>query len=65
MRQWREAHGGLVHTSFFACCWMFGSLFFSYVAEFLLLFATRSRIWLPVATYSPLAFCWLWRKAHG
>jgi hypothetical protein len=65
VRQWREANGGLLHTSIVATVWMFGALFFSYVAEFLLLITTRGAAWLPVATYSPLAFCWLWRKAHA
>jgi len=70
VREWREEHGGLLVTSVKATVWMFGGLFFSYVAEgALLLFAGRgavfSRMWLPVATYSPLAFCWLWRKAHA
>jgi hypothetical protein len=62
VRQWREAHGGLLHTSVLACGWMFGALFFSYLAEFVFLFSTRSASWLPAATYSPLAFCWLWRR---
>lgn len=70
VRQWREENGGLLATSMWATAWMIGGLFFSYVAEgALLLFAGRgaafSRMWLPVATYSPLAFCWLWRKAHA
>jgi len=65
VRQWREAHGGLLHASIIATGWMFGALFFSYAAEFLLIVTTRGAVWLPVATYSPLAFCWLWRKAHA
>jgi hypothetical protein len=64
VRQWREEHGGLLHTSLIATGWMFGALFFSYVAEFAFLFVSRNGGWLPVATYSPLAFCWLWRRAH-
>jgi hypothetical protein len=65
VHRWREEHGGLLHTSFWACAWMFGSLFFSYVAEALLIRFTRSTTLLPLACYSPLAFCWLWRKTHG
>ena len=65
VRQWREEHGGSLHTSIVGCFWMFSSLFFSYVAEFALLFLTRNFTWLPAAAYSPLAFCWLWRKAHA
>jgi hypothetical protein len=65
VRQWREAHGGLLHTSIIATVWMFGALFFSYAAEFLLIVTTRGAVWLPFATYSPVAFCWLWRKAHA
>ena len=69
VRQWREAHGGLLVTSVKATVWMFGALFLSYLAEFLLLFADRSaasdRAWLPVATYSPLALVWAWRRLHG
>jgi len=63
--EWREVNGGLLHTSIIATGWMFGALFFSYVAEFLLIVTKRGAVWLPVATYSPLAFCWLWRKVHG
>jgi hypothetical protein len=65
VRQWREEHGGLLATSMWATAWMFGGLFLSYAAEFLLLFLVRGasgRAWLPVATYSPLAFVWLWRR---
>jgi len=65
VRQWREEHGGLLHTSLWACGWMFGSLFFSYVAEFLLVFLVRGasgRALLPFFTYLPLAFCWAWRR---
>lgn len=65
VRQHREAHGGLVHTSIIATVWMLGALFFSYAAEFLLIVSTRRALWLPVATYSPFAFYWLWRKAHA
>jgi hypothetical protein len=69
VRQWRADHGGLLHTSIRATGWMFGALFFSYVAEFLLAFAAKSaaisRVWLPAATYSPLALAWAWRRLHG
>jgi hypothetical protein len=69
VRQWRAAHGGLLHTSMWATAWMFGGLFFSYVAEFLMLFLVRpsasGRALLPVFTYSPLLACWLWRRVHG
>jgi hypothetical protein len=69
VRQWREANGGLLVKSVKATVWMFGALFLSYLAEFLLLFADRSaasnRAWLPVATYSPLALVWAWRRLHG
>ena len=66
VREWREQHGGLLATSMWATAWMFGALLFSYAAEFLLLFLGRgaafSRMWLPVATYSPLVFVWVWRR---
>lgn len=66
VRQWRHDHGGLLVTSAKATVWMFGALFFSYLAEFVLLFAGRgaafSRAWLPAATYSPLGLAWLWRR---
>jgi len=69
VRQWREEHGGLLHTSLVATGWTFGALFFSYVAEFLLIFFVRpspsARTLLPVFTYSPLAFAWIWRHARG
>ena len=64
VRQWRAEHGGLLHTSILACGWMFGALFFSYVAEGAFLFLTRSFAWLPAATYSPLAFAWCWRRVR-
>jgi hypothetical protein len=69
VRQWRETHGGLLVTSVKATVWMFGGLFLSYAAEALLLFAGRgaamNRLWLPAATYSPLALVWAWRRLHG
>ena len=69
VRQWRHDHGGLLVTSAKATGWMFGALFFSYVAEFLMLLLVRpsasGRALLPVFTYSPLAFAWLWRHARG
>ena len=64
VREWRAEHGGLLHTSIFACGWMFGALFFSYVAEGAFLFLTRSFAMLPLATYSPLAFAWCWRRVR-
>jgi hypothetical protein len=65
VHRWREANGGLLHTVPRACGWMFGALFFSYLAEFLFLVATRRPAWLPAATYSPLAFVWYWRHTRG
>jgi hypothetical protein len=65
VRQWREEHGGLLHQSFIATGWMFSALFASYGAELLLVWFTRSPAWLPAATYSPLAFAWVWRQFHG
>ena len=66
VRQHREAHGGLLAANLRATGWMFGGLFLSYAAEFLLLFLGRgadfNRMWLPLFTYSPLAFAWLWRR---
>ena len=64
VRQRRQEQGGLLVASAKATCWMFGALFFSYCAEGVLLFLTRSPAWLPAATYSPLAFVWLWRRVH-
>ncbi len=67
VRRKREADGGLLVASMWATAWMFGGLFLSYAAEFLLLFLVRGasgRAWLPVATYSPLLLCWLWRRVH-
>ena len=42
VHRWREANGGLLHTSIRATGWMFGALFFSYVAEFLMIFLRPS-----------------------
>jgi len=65
VRQWRAEHDGLLVASAKATVWMFGALFFSYVAEGALLFTTRSFAILPLATYSPLAFAWCWRRVRG
>jgi hypothetical protein len=69
VRQWRAEHGGLLHTSVMASMWMFGSLIASSAAEFLMIFLVRpspsARALLPVFTYSPVAFAWLWRRLHG
>ena len=66
VRQWRHDHGGLLVTSAKATVWMFGALICSYVAEFTMLFLFRpspsARTLLPVFTYSPVAFAWLWRR---
>ena len=68
--RWREANSRLLVTSARATLvWMFGALFLSYLAEFLMIFLVRpspsGRALLPVFTYSPLAFAWLWRHARG
>jgi hypothetical protein len=59
----------LLHTSVMASMWMFGSLIASSAAEFLMIFLVRpspsARALLPVFTYSPVAFAWLWRRLHG
>jgi hypothetical protein len=69
VHRWREANGGLLHTSIRATAWMFGALFFSYVAEFLMIFLVRpfapARAILPFFTYSPVALAWAWRRLHG
>jgi hypothetical protein len=69
VHRWREANGGLLHTSVIACGWTFGSLLASYAAEFLMIFLVRpspsARTLLPVFTYSPLFFAWCWRRLHG
>ena len=69
VHRWREANGGLLVTSAKATAWMFGSLLASYAAEFLMIFLVRpspfGRSLLPVFTYSPVAFAWIWRHARG
>jgi hypothetical protein len=69
VRQWREVNDGLLHTSVIACGWTFGALICSYVAEFTMLFLFRpspsARTLLPVFTYSPVAFAWIWRHTRG
>jgi hypothetical protein len=62
VRQHREAHGGLLVASMWATGWMFFGLFGSYFAEAALMFTTRRFAILPLATYSPLFACWLWRR---
>ena len=66
VHRWREANGGLLHTSIQATGWMFGALICSYVAEFTMLFLFRpspsARTLLPVFTYSPVAVAWIWRR---
>lgn len=65
VRRWRAANGGMACTVGRATAWLFGGILFSYAAEAGFLFLARSAAWLPVATYSPLAFAWLWRRVHG
>ena len=69
VHRWREANGGLLHTSVIACGWTFGALISSYVVEFTMLFLFRpspsARALLPVFTYSPLCFAWCGRRLHG
>jgi hypothetical protein len=69
VHRWREANGGLLHTSIRATGWMFGALICSYNAEFTMLFLFRpspsARALLPVFTYNPVAFAWIWRHARG
>jgi len=65
VRRKREADGGLLVASMWATVWMFGALICSYIAEFLFIFTTRNFSWMPCATFSPIFFCWCWRKARG
>jgi hypothetical protein len=65
VHQWRAEHGGLLVASMWATAWMFGALICSYIAEFLFIFTTRNFSWMPCATFSPIFFCWCWRKARG
>ena len=62
--QWREDHGGIFRTVPRACGWLFGPIFFSFIAEFAFAFSFRSAPFgmLALATYSPLFFCWYWRR---
>ena len=66
MREWREDHRGFIHSKLRATAWMFGGLFFSHLAEFLLLAVARraARPLPPASTYSPVFFWWLWRRSH-
>jgi hypothetical protein len=64
VRQRRQEQGGLLVASAKATCWMFFGLLASYGAEGTLLFLTRSFAWLPAATFSPLAFCWVWGRCR-
>ena len=66
MREWREDHGGFLHTVPRAAGWMFFGLVATYAAEFILLFLGRSaaRPWLPLACYFPLVPVWLWRRFY-
>jgi ACR3 family arsenite efflux pump ArsB len=69
VHEYREAHGGLLVASMWATAWMFFGLFASYAAEFLMIIFVRpspsSRALLPLFTYSPVAFCWVWRRVHA
>jgi len=62
---WRESEGGIVHTVLKSCVYMFGSLFASFVAEFLYVAAwhlpngspTLLYVWFaayPFVTFSPI-----------
>jgi hypothetical protein len=66
VRRHREERGGLWVASARATAWLFGSIILSFAAEFALVFAgIHSRSTLPLATYTPLLFAWVWRKARG
>jgi len=65
LKQWRADHGGIFRTVPRACGWLFGGIFFSYVAEAAFMLAFRRVSLLPFATYSPLVFAWLWRRRHA
>ena len=50
LKQWRTDHGGFFRTVPRACGWLFGAIFFSYVAEAGFLLAFRRVFLLPLAT---------------
>jgi len=64
LKEWREDHGGIFATVSRATGWLFGSIFLSFTAEFafIFIFSSAQFRWLALATYSPLFFCWCWRK---
>lgn len=65
---WREARGGYLCSVAKGTGWMFASLFFSYAAEFAVIFlvppSPAVRHALPLVTYSPVIFTILW-SARG
>jgi hypothetical protein len=67
VRQWRNARGGLLAANLWATWWMFLGIAGSFAAEFLMVFIAdpSHRPWLPAATYSPVALCWVWRYVRG
>jgi hypothetical protein len=67
VRQWRDARGGLLAANLRATFWMFLGIAGSFAAEGLMVWTADPswRPWLPAATYSPVAFAWIWRHARG
>lgn len=67
VHEWREDHGGYLHTLSSSVGWMFIALFFSMLAELVLFFVVwkfdlGGRLFasvLPICTFSPIFVSWL------
>ena len=67
VHEWREDHGGYLHTHSTSLGWMFFALFFSMFAELVLFFVVwkfdlGGRLFvsvLPFCTFSPIFVAWL------
>ena len=69
LHEWRRDHGGIFRTLQRACGWLAFGIMGSFLAEiaFCALFRGSPRMWFtlfPLASYSPLFACWLWRRKH-
>jgi hypothetical protein len=69
VEEWKLRHGSFLWRHAKTTAWMFASLAFSYAAELAVVLlvppsATAMRLF-PLATYSPLAFTFLWSATRG
>ncbi len=65
VEEWKARHGSYLWRAAKSTMWMFTALACSYIAEFALLWFTRSPSLMVVGTYIPLGWTILWSAARG